>query len=61
MQNMEIRQEIQKSRVKNWEIAEHLHISESHFSRKLRRELPDDEKAKIRAAISELKAGESNA
>ena len=40
-----------------WQIAEALGIADCSLSRKLRRELPDDEKAKIFAIIREL-AGE---
>ena len=55
MKNLEIRELIQKSRVKHWEIANMLNISEYTFCKKLRRELPQEEKAKIVQAIEKLK------
>ena len=54
MNNSDIRAEIMAAGLKNWQIAAHLGTHESVFSRKLRHELPDEEKAKIRTAIKEL-------
>lgn len=52
--NKEIRCSIGANGVKYWQVAEALGISESAFSRKLRKELPDDEKKTILAVIEEL-------
>ena len=54
MSNTDIRSEITAEGLRHWQIAEHLGISESWLCRKLRHELPDEEKAKIRSAIKEL-------
>ena len=54
MCNTDIRAEIMNSGIKHWQIAEKLGIHEGHFSRKLRHELPDEDKEKIRAIIKEL-------
>ena len=37
-----------------WQIADELGINDGNFSRKLRKELPADEKAKIYAIIAQL-------
>lgn len=52
--NQDIRAEIRKARIYNWEVAEALGIAEESFSRKLRREMPDKEKDKVRKAISKV-------
>ncbi len=53
--NLDIRNEAKKAGVKLWQIAERLNITDGNFSRKLRKELTDEEKAQIRAIILELK------
>lgn len=55
MKNTDIRTEASNSGVKLWQIAEKLGINDGNFSRKLRKELNPEEKAKIRAIIAELK------
>lgn len=55
MNNTEIRNEAKKAGVKLWQIAEKLGINDGNFSRKLRKELSSEEKAKIREIIAELK------
>lgn len=55
MNNLDIRTEAAKSGVKLWQIAERLGITDGNFSRKLRKELTAEEKATIRAIITELK------
>lgn len=40
--------------VKLWEIAEVIGITDSNFSRKLRRELPENEKSRIMDIIGEI-------
>lgn len=57
MNNLEVREAMKKSRLFGYEVAEALGISETHFSRKLRKELPGDEKAKILAVIEKLANG----
>ena len=47
MTNVEIRVEMTKKGLKQWELAQLLGISESTFCRKLRKEIPEDEKQKI--------------
>lgn len=58
MNNTDIRQEAATAGVKLWQIAERLNINDGNLSRKLRKELPDNEKQKIILIINELKAGE---
>lgn len=53
--NEEIKRKAKISGVWLWQIAEALGIADCAFSRKLRRELPDEEKEKILAIIDELK------
>lgn len=43
-----------------WRIAEKLGITDSSFSRKLRHELSDEDKQKIRDIVDKLKGGEEN-
>ena len=47
MNNLEIRQEMKKKRMFNYELAEMLGISEFTLSRKLRKELPQAEQERI--------------
>lgn len=54
MSNTDIRAEIMAAGLRHWQIAEHLGVSESWLCRKLRHELPEDEKEKIRSVIKEL-------
>ncbi len=54
MQNREIREAATKAGVKNWQIAEKLGMHEGTFSRKLRHELPQEEKQKIFDIIADL-------
>ena len=51
--NHEIRIAAKEKSIKMWEIADVYGINDGNFSRKLRHELPDAEKAKI---ISKLKS-----
>ena len=52
--NYDIRTLARSRGVKLWEIAEALHIQDSAFSRKLRHELPQDQKEKILTIIDQL-------
>lgn len=52
--NKEIRDAAKASGVRLWQIAAALGISDAHFSRKLRHELPADEQARILDVIADL-------
>lgn len=52
--NQEIRKEAKRAGVRLWEIAERLGMNDGNFSRKLRRELNQEERNKILTIISEL-------
>ena len=56
MQNVDIRKAANEAGVHLWEVAEKYGLSDSNFSRKLRRELPDAEKAKILDIIEQIRA-----
>ena len=45
--NQKIRAEAKEYRVKLWQIAEKLGVNDGNFSRKLRRELPEQEQSRI--------------
>ena len=59
--NDDIRQAAQSAGVRLWQIAEKLGLSDGNFSRRLRRELSGEEKAKIMGLIEQLKDGDSDA
>lgn len=52
--NKDIRCAIGARGLKQWQVADALGVSEATFYRKLRKELPNDEKEKILAVIEEL-------
>ena len=52
--NQEIRKAIFESGVKKYEIANALNVTDSTFSRKLRKEFSEDEKEKILKIIDKL-------
>ena len=54
MTNEDIRQEVKNANLKLWQIAERLGIRDTEFSKKLRKELSNEEKEKIRQAIKSL-------
>ena len=54
MTNVEIRRAAGGAGVKLWELAEALGVADATLSRKLRRELPDDEKQRILEIIDRL-------
>mgnify|MGYP000906743891 CR=1 FL=1 len=54
MFNIDIRETAKKANVKLWRVAEAMGTSDSGLSRKLRHELPEEEKNKIHAIIKEL-------
>ena len=54
MCNQDVRQAATEHRIKLWRIADALGITDSAFSRKLRKELPGEEKSKIFSIIEKL-------
>lgn len=54
MQNTDIRDAVSSADLKLWQIADALGIADCNFSRKLRKELPAEEKEKIFSIIREL-------
>lgn len=54
MENFDIRRAAKENNVKLWEIAEAIGLAESTFSRKLRRELPSDQRDHILRVIANL-------
>ena len=52
--NQDIRQQAKELGVKLWQVAEHCGLNDGNFSRRLRHELPPEEKVRIRSIISEL-------
>jgi len=55
MKNKEIKDSIKSTNLYQWQVAEALGIGESTFCRKMRRELPDEEKTIILSTIDKLK------
>ena len=56
MKNEAIRKAARENGVKLWQIAERVGMLDSNFSRKLRRELPEEEQSRIIAIIKEIAA-----
>ena len=54
MKNENIRQAAKSAGVKLWQVAEAVGVNDGNFSRKLRHELPEDEKQKILEIIDRL-------
>ena len=54
--NNDIRTAAKQNGVRLWEVAERLNVSEPTITRKLRRELPADEKQRIISLIDEISA-----
>ena len=54
MSNQDIRRKAAGAGVKLWQIADALGMADCSFSRKLRKELPQDEKEKIFSIIQQL-------
>lgn len=57
--NMKIREKARSSGVRLWQIADTLGMQESFFSKKLRKELPEDEQKRILNIIDDLAKGAS--
>ena len=53
--NLDIRNKLKESEIYLWEVADELGISETHFVRKLRHELSQEEKDKIFDIIKEIR------
>ena len=58
--NYLVKELIKNSRFKQYEIAAQIGISEFNFSRWFRRELTPEQVEKVKTAIAELKAGDSD-
>ena len=54
MKNVEIRSAYMLAGIKQWQLAEAMGISETHLSRKLRKELSQEEKQNILEIIDRL-------
>ena len=54
MKNNDIKEAAKQARVRLWQVAEAIGMNESAFSRKLRKELPPEEKQRILDAIDRL-------
>ena len=54
MKNKKIREAAAAAGVRLWEIAECYGVNDGNFSRKLRRELPDDEREHVLSIIDEI-------
>lgn len=54
MNNIEVRNQLKKTGVRQWMVADALNYDESVFSRKLRKELPDEERQRVLEAIKIL-------
>lgn len=61
LSNNEIRKAAKTNGVFLWQVAERLKISEPTMTRKLRRELPPDEKQRIFSIIDEIAAEKKSA
>ena len=60
MENMEIRRKLKEAKVMQWQVADKLGVSEMTLVRKLRYELPEDEKQKIFAIIDKIAVEKNN-
>lgn len=60
MSNTDIRQAATMAGVRLWEIADRLGMADSNFSRKLRHELPENEKRHILEIIDKIKEDSAN-
>ena len=54
--NAEIRRTAKSAGVRLWQIAERIGVNDGNFSRKMRRELPPEEREKIMGIIKDLAA-----
>lgn len=61
MKNAKIREAAKRAGVYLWEVAERWGCNDGNFSRRLRRELPEDEQRRILGIIAELAAEKKGA
>ena len=61
LNNSDLRKSAKENGVALWEIADRLNISEPTMTRKLRRELPAEEKQRIFSLIDEIAAEKKSA
>mgnify|MGYP006081551197 CR=1 FL=1 len=61
MANEDVRRAAAVAGLRLWQVAERLGVADSNFSRRLRRELSPEEKARIFDIINELAGGDGNA
>jgi hypothetical protein len=54
VKNVDIRLAVQKSGIRLWQVADALGVADCNFSRKLRHELPADEKEQILKIIERI-------
>jgi len=59
--NLDVRERAASAGVMLWEIAERYGCTDGNFSRKLRRELPEQDKLRIFSIIEEIKNERGNA
>lgn len=60
MANLDVKKAINNSKLKFWQVASQLGITDSTFSRKLRKEFSAETKEKIFSIIKSLKEGEKS-
>ena len=60
MMNRRIREFAKAQGVKLWEIADHIGINDSNFSRKLRHELPENEQNRLLVVIATIAKKKEN-
>lgn len=60
MENLEIRRKLKETKVMQWQVADKLGVSEMTLVRKLRYELPEEEKQKIFSVIEEIAVEKNN-
>ena len=60
MKNLDIRRKLKEAKIMQWQVADVLGVSEMTLVRKLRYELPEEEKQKIFEKIEELAKKNSN-
>lgn len=58
MKNLDVRKYATERGVKLWQIAEQLNINDGNFSRRLRKELSNDEKERIKSIIDDIARNE---
>ena len=60
MKNLEIRRKLKETKVMQWQVADELGVSEMTLVRKLRYELPEEEKQKIFSIIDKIVGAKNN-